>query len=129
MPAQCFLKRHLKVEHVGRAMVLAEDLAKHVAGVLRHENALDDDVVADAGAVADGVSDEADVLPVRYIVLTQDHSPEMVLLGVRCAWPQCALERRRQGALARGRVATQHDQVRSVLHKADASGRHVLISA
>jgi hydrogenase maturation factor len=65
MPAQCLFKRHVKVEHVGRAVVLGEDLAKHVAVVLRHENALDDDVVADAGAVADGVSDETDVLPVR----------------------------------------------------------------
>ena len=115
MPAQCLFKWHVEVEHVGRPVVLAEDLAEHVAVVLRHENALDDDVVADAGAVADGVRDEADVLPARHIVLTQDLSSEMVLPDVCCAWPQGALERRRQGGLAGARVclAARSGDVRS----------------
>jgi hypothetical protein len=107
---------------VGWAGVPGE-LAKHVAVVLRHEDALEDDVVADACAVADSVRYQADVVPVRHIVLAQNHPAEMVLLDDRCPRPETVLQRARQGALASGRVASQHNQVRFALHAADASPR------
>jgi len=86
MSAQCLLERYVEVEHVSGTVVLLDDLTKHVAVVLRQKNALDDDVVADARAVPDGVRDEAGVVRIRDVVLTQDHSAEMVLPDVRCAW-------------------------------------------
>jgi hypothetical protein len=46
--------------------MLSDDPTQHVAIMRRHENALDDDVVSDVRAVADGVRQEADVVAVRH---------------------------------------------------------------
>ncbi len=65
--------------------MFAEDLGEHVAVARCSEHAFDDHVIADARAVADGVSDEPDVVPVGQFVLAKDDSAEVVLADVRGA--------------------------------------------
>jgi hypothetical protein len=76
------IQRHFQVEGVGRLTMLSKDLAEHVAVVRRHEDALDDDVVPQASAVADCVGEQTDVVSVRDIVLAQNDSAQMVLSDV-----------------------------------------------
>ncbi len=68
MTLQRDIQRHLQVEGVGRPTVLSKDLAEHVAVVRRHEDALDDDVVPQAGAVADCVGEQTDVVSVPTLL-------------------------------------------------------------
>jgi hypothetical protein len=54
------IQRHFHIEGVGWSTMLGKDPAEHVAVVRRDEDALDDDVVPQAGAVADCVGEQTE---------------------------------------------------------------------
>lgn len=115
---------------MGRPVVLGKDLAKHVAVMFHREISLDNDVVADVGAVADGVSDGG----ATFSPSGTSCSRKITLRKWSCsmfavAGPRARLSAAAKVLLPEARVASQHDQVRCVLHMADASGRHARSSA
>lgn len=69
--------------------------------VVCEESPLVNDVVAESRAVPDVVCDESDIVRVRHIVPPQDHPAEVVLPDIGCPWPQGALQRACESALAR----------------------------
>lgn len=69
-------------------------------------------MVAQTEAVLHGVGDQSDVVPVWYIVFSQDHPPEVVLPDIGGAAPEPELQLARECGLAGGTVTPKNHQSR-----------------
>lgn len=110
VPGEGFSERRIQVVAVGPATVVDTQLGEHVAVVVGVQDAFNDHVIPGVQGVAGNTVDQPDIRGSRPVTLAQHDAAQVVLTHQGQATAELLTQAGRDGQLARGAVAAQHNQ-------------------